>query len=290
MSLYREKDGDLFRDYVLNRNVETYSTEKATLEVVPSKEFGEMLFLDGELELAQKDEYIYHEMLVHPAMSTQVNPQEICVLGGGDGCCVREILKWRNVQRIDIYDWDKDLVNLFSTKFSSWNSKSLQHPSVHMHIQNVLDISWNKQYDVVFVDLVDPNYDDAVSRNLWQNLIAKLPSLLKSSSTLVINSGGIRPWNTRNVEWILMMLAGAFQSNTSHTIEVYKTFVPSFAYEWCFFLIKPTLTEVKPYLSDRLPVQHIGPAAWFMATSWSKDYEGRLPIEPVKLNRYLPPL
>jgi len=290
MAFYREKDGNIFREYLLGGKVDTYITEKATLEFVPSKEYGDMFFLDGELELARKDEYIYHEMLVHPAMSVDFQ-QEICILGGGDGCCLREILKWNSVKSIDLFDWDERLIELFTTKYSTWNSQSLSNSNVKIHSQNVLDIVFEKQYDVIFVDLVDPNYEDIVSRDLWQTLIPMLPSLLKPTSSLVINGGGIRPWNTKNVEWLLLLLLNAFKSNETHTIEVYKTFVPSFEAEWCFFFMKPINVEVSPSRLDANPsLRYMGTAAWSLATTWSKDYEGCIPLKPVKLRGYLPPL
>jgi predicted membrane-bound spermidine synthase len=290
MAFYREKDGNIFREYLMEGSVETYVTEKATLEIVPSKEFGNILFLDGELELARKDEYIYHEMLVHPVMSID-SQQEICIVGGGDGCCAREILKWNSVKSIDLFDWDERLIDLFTTTYSAWNLQSLSNAKVKIHPQNVLDIVFEKQYDVVFVDLVDPNYEDMTSRELWQTFIPMLPSLLKPMSSLVINGGGIRPWNTKNVEWLLLLLSNAFESNETHTIEVYKTFVPSFQADWCFFLIKPIGSKVHDSLfNNDSHFRYMDTSAWSLATTWPKDYEGSLPLKPVKVRGYLPPL
>jgi spermidine synthase len=295
---YNEKEDNLSRRYVLNGNIKKIQTEKTLLEIVPTQAFGEMVFMDGVLQLAKKDEYIYHEMLVHPAMTTQIsNPyKNICILGGGDGCCLREICKWQTAFHIDVYDWDEEVVKLFSNDYSLWNwdsftrynSKNSQR--VHIHIQDVLDISGKNQYDLVFVDLVDPNYEDKDSRILWETLIPKLPTLLNSTATLVINGGGICPWNTKNTDWILLLLAGAFQKNETHTIEIYKTFVPSFASDWCFFLIKPINTRVNPKLCDTDLDRYMGTAAWLLASTWTKDYECRFPTKPVKLNGYLPPV
>ena len=291
MALYREEDGNIWRDYKLTGGVEIYQTEKALIEIVPSKDYGHMFFLDGELELAQKDEYIYHEMLVHPAMSSQQTPETVCILGGGDGCAIRELLTWPSVKHIDLYDWDRELVDLFSNQYRSWNTHSLSSPKVSVHIQNVLDFVPETKYDVVIIDLVDPNYDSIESRTLWTKLIPKLPSLLKHTSSLVINGGGIKPWDTKNVDWLLMLLATTFQSNESHTLQVYKTFVPSFTTDWCFFFIQPNNVQVYPdSIEKNRSIRYMGNPAWCLATNWTKDYEGRLPLKPVKLSGYLPPL
>jgi predicted membrane-bound spermidine synthase len=287
---YIEQEGDLSRRYVLKGEIQQIQTDKTLLELVPTEAFGEMIFMDGVLQLARKDEYIYHEMLVHPAMTTQkfTEFKKICVLGGGDNCCVREIRRWTSPHHIDVYDWDEKVLDLFSRDVcSNWNTDGR---TIHLHCQNVLDISGSNQYDLVFVDLVDPNYEDFESRSLWKNLIPTLPSLLKPNATLVINGGGIRPWDTKNADWILMLISSAFQDNQTHTLEVYKTFVPSFASDWCFFMIKPIQSRVQPDLLDRSPCRYMGTPAWILATTWTKDYEGRLPIRPVKLSGYLPPL
>ena len=289
MFLYSEKDGFVTREYAIQTIGESFQTQKALLEVVGTKEFGNALFLDGELQMTEKDEYIYHEMLVHPAMSSAKGSVSVCILGGGDGCAAREALKWTNVTSVDIYDWDKDLLQLFQHKYSFWNSQSLTHGKVSIHIENVLNVHIS-DYDFIFVDLVDPDYEDLQSRALWQQLIPKLGTL-RGSSTLVLNVGGIYPWDDKNTTWILMLLADAFYTNETHTIETYKVFVPSFAREWCFFLIKPIEATVKTSLFENVPsIRYFDKEAWKAATTWTKNMSPMIPVKPVNLNRYLPPL
>ena len=69
MFFYRETDGFIEREYKIVKVLEHLETDKALIEVVDTKEFGYALFLDGQLQMTMKDEYIYHEMLVHPIMS-----------------------------------------------------------------------------------------------------------------------------------------------------------------------------------------------------------------------------
>lgn len=74
------------------------------------------LFLNGRLQLDSEDEHIYHEMLVHPAlMALGRPPRDVLVLGGGDGCAVREVLKWRSVRHITLVDLDPAMTRLAST-------------------------------------------------------------------------------------------------------------------------------------------------------------------------------
>ena len=290
MSYYRETEENMNRDYKIECVLESKQTEKVLLEIVRTSLFGDALFLENQLQLTRCDEYIYHESLVHPVLTMSDDPSSVCILGGGDGCAVRELLKWSNVTSIHIYDWDKELVELFKGKYSSWNSQSLLSPRTHIHIQDVLEISVKKQFDIVIVDLLDPNYKDTYSRELWTSLIKRLPFLLKPTGSLVLNAGGITPWNTREVEWIIMLLVGAFRTNTTHVLEVYKTFIPSFASEWCFILIHPEERLVDTVHFQPCPsLRYFDETAWKMSKTWTKDFP-QLPVQPIKLSTYLPPL
>lgn len=291
MAFYREIDGYITRDYSLLYSAEQYTTENGLLDIVPSRSFDEMVFLNGELQFTRKDEYIYHEMLIHPAMSSQIEPTSVCILGGGDGCAVREVLKWPSVQSIDLYDYDKDLVNLFTHRYSSWNNQSLSHPNVNIHIKNVKDIPLEESYHAIFVDLIDPNCDDDESIEVWETLIAKLPFMLKPTGSLVLNAGSISPWNTKNIEWLLFLLSKYFQINTTHTLEAYKVFVPSFASEWCFIFLRPIESSLKlSMFQENNKIRYFDEDAWRIASTWTKDVVYSIPRERVKLNGYLPPL
>jgi len=291
MFFYREKDGSIQRDYELHGTIDRIQTEKGLVEIVPTKEFGHALFLDNELQFAQNDEYIYHEMLVHPAMSCARGNVDVCILGGGDGCAAREALKWQTIRSLEIFDWDKTLTEMFKHKYSVTNANSLSNENVQVNNDNVLTLSPQNDYDVVIVDLVDPDYTDPVSKELWSTLVPKLPTFLHESSTMVLNAGGFYPWDSTNVEWILLLLAGAFGTNTTHTIESYKVFVPSFGREWCFFLIKPIGTKVDAYRYNTLrQFRYFDSNGWTLATTWPKDSSPMLPTHPVNLKGYLPPL
>ena len=291
MAFYRENEEYITRDYKIIQSIESLQTRKSTLEIVKTNLYGEALFLDNQLQLTLRDEYIYHESLVHPVMTLTQEPKRICILGGGDGCAAREVLKWTGVETIDIVDWDEELLNLFKHKFSHWNSMSLQSSKVQCFAEDVLQFQPKETYDVVFLDLLDPNYKDNVSRLLWTSLMEKIQSLLKPNGSFVINAGGIKPWNTENAEWINMLLANSLNTNKTHKLQAYKTFIPSFATDWCFFLICPQELDVNATGLEKSSIlKYFDQNAWVQATTWTRDYTTNLPIHPVKLISYLPPL
>src|SRR5437899_12312719 len=73
------------------------------------------LFLSSHLQFSSRDEYRYHEALVHPGLSAIAGARSVLVLGGGDGLAVREILKYPGVERIMLLDLDPEMTKVFST-------------------------------------------------------------------------------------------------------------------------------------------------------------------------------
>lgn len=291
MAFYRESEEGYSREYKIQSVLDSYHTGKSQLDIVRTQAFGDALFLDNQLQLTTVDEYIYHESLVHPIMSLTERPERVCILGGGDGCAAREVLKWDGIKEIDIVDWDREMIHLFTHRYSSWNRMSLQNPKVRVFCEDIIQYTTETKYDVMIVDLVDPDVEDKPSSILWPYVIGKVAALIKGTGSIVINVGGITPWNTRNAEWITMLLSNQFRKNTTHSIQAYKTFVPSFQSEWCFFLLTPSESSVNTsILENSRLLRYFDTSAWITASSWSKNYGKNLPIEKIKLSDYLPPL
>ena len=81
-------------------------SEFQRIDVLESKEFGKILVTDGDLMLTEKDEFIYHEMMAHVPMAVHPKVENVLVIGGGDGGCVRELAKYNTIQKIDVVEVD----------------------------------------------------------------------------------------------------------------------------------------------------------------------------------------
>src|SRR6266513_1406394 len=118
------------------------------------------LFLNAHLQFSSRDEYRYHEALVHPGLASLAGARRVLVLGGGDGLAVREILKYPTVESITLVDLDPDMTRLFSTHvyLSTLNQHSLTNPRVH--VINADAFPWLEQnkgsFDFVVVDFPEP--------------------------------------------------------------------------------------------------------------------------------------
>ena len=88
------------------------NSELQRLDVLSSREFGKILVVDGDLALTEKDEFIYHEMISHVPMAVHPDVKQILVIGGGDGGVVRELVKYEDVEQIDVVEADPLLVEV----------------------------------------------------------------------------------------------------------------------------------------------------------------------------------
>lgn len=137
-----------------------YSKKSAfqQIDILESEEFGRILTLDGLTMVTEKDEFIYHDLIVHPALC--VNPQikKVLVIGGGDGGTVRELLRYQTIEHIDMVELDEQVVRV-SEHFLPITSIKLKEPRVHLHFED--GVNWvkhakNAEYDLIIVDSTDP--------------------------------------------------------------------------------------------------------------------------------------
>ena len=118
------------------------------------------LFLDGNQQLSSFDEALYHEPLVLPAMQLVKHPQNILILGGGDGCAAREVLKYPSVKSIDIVDIDPVMTRLGQEHpiLVDLNKNSMNDKRVKIINQDAYKYLEDNQffYDLIIIDLTDP--------------------------------------------------------------------------------------------------------------------------------------
>ncbi|MBQ1940625.1 MAG: polyamine aminopropyltransferase, partial [Selenomonadaceae bacterium] len=132
-------------------------SEFQRIDIFDSKEFGRVLTLDGYLMLTEKDEFIYHEMITHVPMSVHPNARKVLVIGGGDGGTVRELLKYPQIEEIDLVEIDEQVVEaskLYLPKIAC----GLDDPKVKCYYEDGLKFIRHveDEYDVIIVDSTDP--------------------------------------------------------------------------------------------------------------------------------------
>ncbi|PYT30060.1 MAG: polyamine aminopropyltransferase [Acidobacteria bacterium] len=203
------------------------------------------LFLNAHLQFSSRDEYRYHEALVHPGLASLAGARRVLVLGGGDGLAVREILKYPTVESITLVDLDPDMTRLFSTHvyLSTLNQHSLTNPRVH--VINADAFPWLDQntgsFDFVVVDFPDPTSYSL--GKLYTTAFYRLLARHLSAQGLVVVQG-TSPLFARQSYWCIVETLKQAGLRTYP----YHVYVPSFG-EWGF-----VLASLAPYEAPmRLP-------------------------------------
>ncbi len=190
------------------------------------------LFLNSHLQFSSRDEYRYHEALVHPGLSAVPNPRRVLVLGGGDGLAIREVLKYPQVENITLVDLDPEMTRLFSTQpfLTALNQKSFLSPKVH--VVNADAFLWldssPEVFDFIVVDFPDPtNY--SLGKLYTTVFYSTLRHHLSQQGFFVVQSTS--PMFARKSFWCI---AETIKQSGFKTYP-YHVYVPSFG-EWGYVL------------------------------------------------------
>lgn len=206
------------------------------------------LFLNGNLQFSSKDEYRYHEALVHMGMASLDQPKTALVLGGGDGLAVRELLKYPSLEEIVLVDLDSEMTNLFMKHevLVKLNSNSLSSSKVR--VINDDAFLWLKnnrrKFDFIAVDFPDPS-NFSVGKLYTNSFYRLLKSALSENGVGSIQSTS--PYVAKKSFWCV--------ENTLKSVGFlttpYHVFVPAFG-DWGYLLISNSNFEVPKRFPDGL--------------------------------------
>lgn len=223
-----------------NRFVDCKTRFCESVVIGESPSYGRVLFLDGEIQSAEADEWLYHEALVHPVMSgleTVGADRRVLVVGGGEGATVREVLKWAPL-RVDWIDIDGELVELCK-KHLNWAPNVYAHPSVHYQAEDIRVALPNLGlYDVIILDLPDPdgNTGYLYSSEFWRDIKTHMKPV---TGRIVTHCGPVRPFGTIG-EGFQRVVSGLCEDGVSLSrLLFYTQTIPSFQGEWGFLLYAP---------------------------------------------------
>ncbi len=199
------------------------------------------LFIDRQLQFSSVDEYRYHEALVHPAMGMAKSRAAVLILGGGDGLAIREVLKYKDVQRIILVDIDPEITRICSTnpEIVALNQSSLTHPKVVIVNQDAYKFveKTTETFDVIIIDLPDPNHE-SLSKLYAVEFYRLAARVLSPGGSLVTQSTS--PFFARATFWCIHR---SIEAAGLHTV-AYHLDVPSMG-DWGFNLASNRPIEVK---------------------------------------------
>lgn len=133
-------------------------SEYQQISVFDSPEFGRFLTLDGVMMLTQRDEFIYHEMIVHVPMAVSPDVRKVLVIGAGDGGAARELAKYKAIEQIDIVEIDERVVDV-CRKYLPQTACGFEDERISLHFKDGLKFIRHSEneYDLIIVDSTDPS-------------------------------------------------------------------------------------------------------------------------------------
>jgi len=154
---FQEKTKNVILSHRLKRHVLSKRSKYQQVDIVDSYEYGRMLLLDNMTQSTELDEFIYHEMLVHPALFTHDPARSVCIIGGSEGATLREVLK-HQPERVVMIDIDEELVELCKAYLPSWSKGAYEDPRVDLKFMDGRKFLEETQetFDAILVDISDP--------------------------------------------------------------------------------------------------------------------------------------
>lgn len=205
------------------------------------------LFLNGNLQFSSVDEYRYHEPLVHVPMGATEHHENVLILGGGDGLAVRELLKYSDIERIDVVDLDEEITKLAQRHpvFTRLNQNALDDSKVKIYNQDAFKFIEKSSdiYNVIIIDLPDPSNESLgklYSKEFYQLIKKRL------AADGVVVSQSTSPYFAPDAFWCIHNTLDTVYETTL----AYRVYVPTFG-EWGFNLGFNT----SPKLDKKLPAE-----------------------------------
>lgn len=239
-------EGGLYRDSVI------YSEQTPYQKIVLTRRAEDLrLFLDGNIQFCSKDEYRYHEALVHVPMSLSSAHGHVLVLGGGDGLAARELLKYDDVRDVTIVDIDPQMTRLCSEHeaITRLNGGSLKDARVRVRNEDAKQFlqQSDNTYDVIIIDLPDPN-NEALNQLYTGAFYRLVGSHLAEGGVFVTQSTS--PYAAREAFWCIHKTI----ESEGFKVLPYHLHVPSFG-NWGFNVA--ARHELVPRVEVKVPTSYL---------------------------------
>ena len=244
-----DKDGDnRFVHIRLKKKIFSAKTRFQKVEIYDSYDFGIIVMLDGKVQSTEKDEFIYHEALVHPGMLLHPRPQRVLILGGGEGATLREVLRYRLLKEVVMVDIDRKFVNICAKYLKSWHRGSFNNSRATLLFTDAFEYlkKTNDRFDVVVADISDPAEEGPARFVYTKKFYQLIQNVLTKDGVFVTHATEIGSINKKGIsKTILISLKSIFPDVT-----FYYEYIPSFGCLWGYAICsqKYKLSHLTPEL------------------------------------------
>jgi len=200
--------------------------------------FGKILVLDGVVQLTERDEFIYHEMLAHVPLMAHPNPKKVLIIGGGDGGTLREVLKHKSVEEAVLVEIDREVIAT-SKRFFPNLSESFEDPrAIVVNEDGVKYLQdYENEFDVIIVDSTDPvGFAYVLTTEEFFKTVFR-----------ALKGDGIYAGQSESLHYHLDIVR-RFQNNLNSAfpiVDLYTAVIPTYAGYWWTFSIASKKYDVR---------------------------------------------
>ena len=173
--------------FLKKKDVYKKKSDYQEIEIIDNEHFGKVLLLDGLVQTTEKDEFFYHEMLIHPALISHPSPGEVLIIGGGDGGGLKEVLRY-SIKKAYLVEIDPSMIYV-GKRFFPWLGPCLEDKRVELVNKDGQEFvqETEKKFDVVIIDISDPVGPSFALHQ--KDFYIKLKKCLKEEAVVVAQIG-----------------------------------------------------------------------------------------------------
>ncbi|CAL0332197.1 unnamed protein product [Lupinus luteus] len=229
-------DDDLKWSYKLNSVLYKGISEYQEIALLDTKSFGKALVIDGKMQSAEMDEFIYHECLIHPSLLCHPNPKRVFIMGGGEGSTAREALKHNSIDRVVMCDIDQEVVS-FCQKYLVVNKEAFSHKKLELVINDAkAELEKRKdKFDIIVGDLADPLEDGPCYQLYTKSFYEKILKPKLNDNGIFVTQAG--PAGIFTHKEVFTSIYNTIKQVFKYVM-VYSTHVPSFADTWGWVMVR----------------------------------------------------
>lgn len=266
MEWFEESYGNSALKIRIKKVILDFQSKYQRIQLFDTYDFGKMLVLDGKIQLTERDEALYHEMLVHVPLFTHKNPEKVLIIGGGDGGSLREVLK-HDVNEAVMVEIDEDVIET-SKKHLKIDKGAFNDPRATVLVEDGIDFVMNakERFDVIIVDGTDPNpFSEHIMSKEFYEACRKISDVFATQSQSPFIQQDYFKAIYRNISEVM-------------PVRIYINFVPTYPLGLWSYMIHskefPTLEELKRRFEERrVQTVHYNPevhVASFALPEWIK--------------------
>lgn len=203
------------------------------IEVFDTLYFGRLLTIDGIVQVSESDEFIYHEMMVGLPSLYHGKPENILIIGGGDGGAVKMALQIPSIKKITLVEIDRSVMDVCLQYLPKVSGGSLDNPKVEVVIADGLEYvkTSTQKFDVISLDLTDPIPDSPAEALFGEDFYNDLKSLLTENGIVATHCGSLM-FQPEEAAIIAGRLKKAFKNVNIHiaSIPTYQFSIFGFLY------------------------------------------------------------